>query len=322
MDVRLSPEQETLRDSVTQVVGRLGPRAVADLDDGERSAKVDAAVEASGWRELRSASGAGEPWASGVEAAIVAEELGRGLADTPFVGPTLATELRRLTGRAAVGRETVSLSADLSELGDSLAVDAAGASLALGLRQGEIIELPIVEVASTADVTRRMARAGSAGTPVGALSADDLDGWAALGLALACADLVGVMRGAVELACDYAKERRQFGAPIGSFQAVQHLLADAHTATEGSRSIMLHAAWAVDGLPPGDALSAAATAKAYCARAARRRVRGGGPGPRWDRQHLGVHGPSVPAAGAGLGGAAGRRRAEPRSGARPSRHWE
>jgi len=50
---------------------------------------------------------------------------------------------------------------------------------------------------------------------------------------------------------------------------VQHLLADAHVATEGSRSVTLHATWAVDALDPHDAVAAGAVAKAYCARAAR-----------------------------------------------------
>jgi alkylation response protein AidB-like acyl-CoA dehydrogenase len=101
------------------------------------------------------------------------------------------------------------------------------------------------------------------------LDADAVVRWHCLGLAAACADLVGVMRGALTLATDYARDRRQYGAPIGSFQAVQHLLADAATAMEGSRSIALHAAWAVDALAADDALPAAAAAKAYCARAAR-----------------------------------------------------
>jgi alkylation response protein AidB-like acyl-CoA dehydrogenase len=106
-------------------------------------------------------------------------------------------------------------------------------------------------------------------TQAGVISASDLDRWTALGLATACADLVGTMRGAIDLAVDYAGSRRQYGAPIGSFQAVQHLLADAFVAMEGSRSVALHAAWAVDAAAPADALAAAATAKAYCARAAR-----------------------------------------------------
>jgi alkylation response protein AidB-like acyl-CoA dehydrogenase len=102
-----------------------------------------------------------------------------------------------------------------------------------------------------------------------ALSTDDLAAWTALGLALAAADLVGTMRGAVALACSYAKDRKQYGAPIGSFQAVQHLLADAFVAVEGSRSVALHAAWAVDALPPADAVAAASLAKAYAGRAGR-----------------------------------------------------
>jgi alkylation response protein AidB-like acyl-CoA dehydrogenase len=101
------------------------------------------------------------------------------------------------------------------------------------------------------------------------LTDDDLSTWTALGLALGCADLVGVMRGAVDLAVGYASDRRQFDRPIGSFQAVQHLLADAFVLMEGSRSVALHAAWSVDALEPDDALAAAAVAKAYCARAAR-----------------------------------------------------
>jgi alkylation response protein AidB-like acyl-CoA dehydrogenase len=55
---------------------------------------------------------------------------------------------------------------------------------------------------------------------------------------------------------------------VGSFQAVQHLLADALVSMEGSRSVAMHAAWSVDALEPSDALAAAALAKAYCARAA------------------------------------------------------
>ena len=57
MDVRLSPEQQALRDSAAQVVDRLGPQTVGQLDDGERTEKLDAAIAASGWRELRSRGG-------------------------------------------------------------------------------------------------------------------------------------------------------------------------------------------------------------------------------------------------------------------------
>jgi alkylation response protein AidB-like acyl-CoA dehydrogenase len=102
-----------------------------------------------------------------------------------------------------------------------------------------------------------------------AVADDDLAAWAALGLALTSADLVGVMRGALDLTVGYAQDRRQFGVPVGSFQAVQHLLADARCLMEGSLSVALHAAWAVDSLEPREARQAGRVAKAYCARAAR-----------------------------------------------------
>lgn len=135
MDVRLSPVQEALRESVSHVVDRLGPRTVRELDDLERAEKLEAAIVASGWRDLRVPEVDGAPLASGVEAAIVAEELGRGLADAPFLGPTLAAELRRLgAAPAATTNETVVLAPSLSEFAvavdgppeKSVAIDARG----------------------------------------------------------------------------------------------------------------------------------------------------------------------------------------------------
>lgn len=286
MDVRLSEEQVALRDSAAQVVDRLGVRAVAELGDGERAARLDAAVVASGWRELRTASADGAPWASAVEVAVVAEELGRGLADAAFVGPSMAADLRRRAGAPApAAPETVALTSDLSEpvaaIGGTVpagvAVDARGATTALVLLSGAggyaLAEIALEDPVTGADLTRPTASLGAARPAplegASPLAPDDVEAWHSLGLAITCADLVGVMRGALAMTCDYARTRRQYGAAIGSFQAVQHLLADALTVMEGSRSIALHAAWAVDALAPREALAAASAAKAYCARAAR-----------------------------------------------------
>jgi alkylation response protein AidB-like acyl-CoA dehydrogenase len=270
MDVRLTPEQQALRDSVAQVVDRLGPRAVGQLDDPDRASKLDAAVAASGWWELRAAEPDGSPLASGVEAAIVAEELSRGLADAPFLGPTLAADLRRLAGAPdAPVAETVALTSNLGALGGAVAIDAGGAESALVLLDGNVLaEATVAGADERIDLTRPSRLVGAA-TPIGALTDEALTAWTALGLALTSAELVGTMRGAIDLAVEYAGARKQYGAAVGSFQAVQHLLADTFTLMEGSRSIALHAAWAVDALPPDVALAAGAAAKAYCARAAR-----------------------------------------------------
>jgi alkylation response protein AidB-like acyl-CoA dehydrogenase len=290
MDVRLSPEQVALRDSAAQVVARLGPTTVAQLDDSERAGKLAAAVVAAGWRELRTPSDDGSPWASAVEVAVIAEELGRGLADASYLGPTLAADLRRRAGAPTEGWvETVALTPDLTgpavaSMGgkrppEAVAVDACGPTAALVLvPEAEGWSIGWVGLGlerAGADLTRPVARWRDGDYVMSVLGqtrrldADDLVRWQSLGLAVACADLVGAMRGALTLATEYARERRQYGAAIGSFQAVQHMLADAHVAMEGSRSIALHAAWAVDALPARDALAAASAAKAYCARAAR-----------------------------------------------------
>lgn len=277
MDVRLSAEQVALRDSVAQLVDRLGPKSVADLDDAHRRVKLESAVAGAGWRDLRSASDDGTPWASAVEAAIVAEELARGLADVPYVGPVLAGELRRLSDTEPAGsHETIALTPDLGALADdvpALAFDAAGASHAVVATPRRVASYSVTDAHTSVDLTRQVATVvdddfGGEARDVMVLGDADVR-WEAFALALSCADLVGVMRGTIALATDYATVRQQYGALIGSFQAVQHLLADAFVAMEGSRSVALHAAWGVDALSPYDALAAAATAKAYCARAAR-----------------------------------------------------
>ena len=288
MDVRLSAEQLALRSTAAQVVDRFGPHAVGELDDDIRRGKLESAVASAGWRELRMDDGEGRPLATGVEVAIIAEQLGRGLADVAYLGPVLASELRRRGGAPdALVAEAVVFDASLSDLSvideparraGALAVDVLGAGGALVLTsQGEKYGLVIAGVRGgdvSADLTRRIV--GVDGTdeirPLDShhlLSADDVMSSVALGLVVTCADLVGVMRGANQLTCEYAAAREQYGSPIGSFQAVQHLLADAHVLAEGSASVTQHAAWAVDALEPHEALVAAATAKAYCSRAGR-----------------------------------------------------
>ena len=85
---------------------------------------------------------------------------------------------------------------------------------------------------------------------------------------IACAaQLTGLARRARDMAADHARNREQFGSPIGAFQAVQQLLADCHVAAESSRSVLLGAAWSV-GADEASAEHAGAAAFAVCAEAA------------------------------------------------------
>jgi alkylation response protein AidB-like acyl-CoA dehydrogenase len=82
------------------------------------------------------------------------------------------------------------------------------------------------------------------------------------------AELVGGMQRALELAVGYAKTRKQFGKPIGIFQAVQHLCADMYLETESSRSATYYAAWALEENAQ-DAAASVSVAKMYASDASR-----------------------------------------------------
>jgi hypothetical protein len=222
VDVRLTSEQQQLREAAAKLADDLGPGSVADLDDASRIARLEKAVDATGFRTLRTDG------ASGVEVAIVAEEFARGLVDVPFLGPVLANDLAGRLGRQA----------------------------------------STAEARASVDLTNSLAGVVESPSELSELSEENAGRWRALALAVTCADLVGAARGAQALAVDYAKVREQYGATIGSYQAVGHLLAESLALIEGSVSVLRHAAWAVDELPAAEAIEAAKVAKIYCARAA------------------------------------------------------
>jgi len=99
------------------------------------------------------------------------------------------------------------------------------------------------------------------GESLGRASGERLLAWWRVGLA---AELAGTMRTALAVTLEYLKERRQFGKTIGSFQAVQHRLAECHVVCESARWLALEAA--ASGAPS----EAAATAAAHAAAAAQR----------------------------------------------------
>ncbi len=254
MDVRLTSEQQQLRDAAAKLADDLGPGSVQDLADGERIARLDKQIQLTGWRALRSDE------ASAVEVAIVAEEFGRGLVDAPFLGPVLADDLARRVGEDGSG-STIAV--------DGRAVDARGYRRALTLDGTTVSAVEVGASRDSVDLTRTTADLRGNATALGDLDDDAAQRWLALALATTSADLVGGARGAHSLAVEYAKIREQYGKSIGSYQAIAHLLAESLALIEGSVSILRHAAWAVDELDPAEAIRAGRFAKVYCARAAR-----------------------------------------------------
>src|SRR5262249_26165982 len=207
MDTRDTPEQAELRRTAHRLAHELGPRTVADLADRERSERLAGAVRSAGWLELRQGTGDGDPLASGVEAAIIADALGEAIADVPFAGPILAADLARRAGVRASDGAVIAFSPDLLDAAvvsgpapgtPRLAVDQAArgpvAAYVL-VPDGDGYHLACAETDGAcdgADLTRTI-RALPAGVPVvrvpqsRRLTRDDLDAWAALGLALTSA---------------------------------------------------------------------------------------------------------------------------------------
>jgi alkylation response protein AidB-like acyl-CoA dehydrogenase len=122
---------------------------------------------------------------------------------------------------------------------------------------------------STMDLTRKLYAVEFNNTPAEKIgSSTDLTSAFDIATAALAAELVGGMQRTLELTVEYAKTRKQFGKPIGMFQAVQHQCADVYLETESARSAVYYAGWALEGNTP-DAATAVSIAKMYASDAAR-----------------------------------------------------
>jgi alkylation response protein AidB-like acyl-CoA dehydrogenase len=123
----------------------------------------------------------------------------------------------------------------------------------------------------TMDQTRKLARLTFDRTPARLIGTDG-GGWTAveraleLGAVALASEQVGGAQRCLELSVDYAKNRIQFGRPIGSFQAVKHKCADMLVHVELAKSAASYAAWCAAERDP-DLPVAAAMAKSYCSEA-------------------------------------------------------
>nr|WP_047143399.1 acyl-CoA dehydrogenase family protein [Aquamicrobium sp. LC103]TKT80959.1 acyl-CoA dehydrogenase [Aquamicrobium sp. LC103] len=90
-----------------------------------------------------------------------------------------------------------------------------------------------------------------------------------IGIAALCAEAIGVMSGMHELTVEYLKVRKQFGVPIGQFQALQHKAVDMFVATEQARSMALYAAMMADSDDLDERARAMHAAKAEIGRGGR-----------------------------------------------------
>jgi alkylation response protein AidB-like acyl-CoA dehydrogenase len=207
-----------------------------------------------------------------VELIILVEELGYALAPLPFLSNAAAglvlqaggsdeQKQRWLPGIASgEARGTLGLVSDGQA---RLVPDADSADvIVLCGPDARLVERSAagVESVATMDATRRYARVAADGAGE-ALERDHRPGLSCASLAVA-AELTGIAQRAMEMAVEYARDRKQFGRPIGSYQAVSHRCAQMLLETEGARSATYYAAWTADA-EPGSLGLAASMAKSY-----------------------------------------------------------
>lgn len=265
MDFWLTDDQESLRDGIRSFVeGRF------DLDTIAEREESDAVLDPDGWREL-AAMGVFTLRQDGFDlrdSVVAYEELGRGLVPGPLVTTYLASGLIDgvAEGDAIVGHwqpgPSNTVVEHLGQLTD-----------ALWLRDDGITRIDLASVSATPAERPLDPLAPvsiSTDEPVGELIGDDAAAQDAtlVGTLLTAALQVGVAAAAVERSSAYAKEREQFGRPIGSFQAVKHLLAEMLTKAEIARAAVHAAACAVDGAADDDPNRAVSVAKVMAGDAA------------------------------------------------------
>jgi alkylation response protein AidB-like acyl-CoA dehydrogenase len=209
-----------------------------------------------------------------VELVILMEELGYALAPVPFLSNAAAglalqgagsdeQRERWLPGIASgEARGTVGMVRD----GEARLVPDADSADVIVLYASDgsasVVEASKAEIEpfEAMDRTRRFARVrADGGEP---LEGDKPAAAADRIVTALAAETVGVAQRAMEMAVDYARERKQFGRPIGSYQAVSHRCAQMLLEVEGSRSASYYAGWCADAEPESLA-AAAAMAKAY-----------------------------------------------------------
>ncbi len=263
MNLRRSPEQDQL---VAAFAGLFAKHATPERVRAAEPTGFDKAL----WDQLLAqgvvAMAVGEAqggWgASMLDLALVAEQVGRSVAPAPVVEAQAAARLlARLDSDAAAsalaaavaGDRLVTLAVRADAPGAATSPLVPGAAVAddaivlagdrLLLVPLEGARTPVENLASMplADVDLGPDAVELATGPV-AVAAHDaaLDDW----LALTGAALVGIGARAVEIGVEYVKERRAWGVPIGSFQAISHRLADSATAVDGARLLAYEAAWA------------------------------------------------------------------------------
>ncbi|HWE14182.1 MAG TPA: acyl-CoA dehydrogenase family protein [Solirubrobacteraceae bacterium] len=265
MDFDLTEDQREIKGVARELLAARSP--FAKVREAAEGARYDEALWTEivelGWPGIAVGEQYGGQGLGAVELAMLLEELGYACAATPFLSTAVAAAVIQAAGSGAQrerwlpGLVSGELTAGLGPA--DVVADGAGAAVVVLLDgdEAQLITEPQAEPVVMIDATRRFARVTGDAEPLGAGAAGRV-------LAGVSAEVVGVCQCALEMTVEYVKGRKQFGVPVGSFQAVAHRCAQMLLNTESARSTAYYAAWAADADPNrlGEASALAAAAAA------------------------------------------------------------
>ena len=268
MDFDFNDEQREIKSTARDFISsRFKPEKVRELAESDNPYDEGLWSEMCelGWPGIAIAEEHGGQGLGTVELIILQEELGYACAPTPFISNAFAGVLIEAAGSDEQKRRWLPGIASGEQRGaaaftpdEEPIVGAAKGAAVLVLNDGECARLVAGEDASLErldliDTTRAYFRASAtAGDPLPGDVAAAVD----TGTVALSAELVGVSQRALDVAVEYAKEREQFGRPIGAYQAVSHRLTEMLWEVEEARSLAYYAAWCADAEPESLPLAA------------------------------------------------------------------
>jgi alkylation response protein AidB-like acyl-CoA dehydrogenase len=274
MHFGLTDDQRAIKDVARRFLADRSP--LAKVREAAETERYDAALWREvcelGWPGIAVGERHGGQALGVVELAVVLEEIGYACASTALGScATVAAiidaygsdeDRDRWLPALVSGERSAALGAA------ELAADAPGSAVAVLIDGGGAVLIadPDAVVCTTIDQTRRFGSVGGHPQPLPAAAAD-------LARVMIAAEIVGVCDRALAMTVEYVANRKQFGVPVGSFQAVAHRCAEMLLHTETLRSAVYHAAWAADASP--QALPEAAAVAASLAVDAGREVTAG-----------------------------------------------
>jgi alkylation response protein AidB-like acyl-CoA dehydrogenase len=289
VDLSLSDDQEQLVEAFRAFFTKECPPAVvrAGEETGGFDRSLWVAFGALGGPAMGVGAASGGGGATLLDLELVAEQYGAALAPIPFVEGLVAGRVLTAGGESTRGftdrlndepPALATIALHPARDGQARLVPAgAVATMVVGIDDGDLVVIeaeppatgPVRNLGDLSIADRSLRSDGRAvvasGTRARELHQRALDEWRVL----TAGALVGLADAALTLGVEYAKQRHQFGVPIGSFQSLAHGLADAATAVDGARLLTREAAWAADEAEP-NAAALAGMAFLFAARSAQR----------------------------------------------------